>query len=87
MREFRSHGSVQGAPSNGRPYREQQVESWILSARIKNITKMVSTWRGWRHIRAYDRHSRCTLWLRIGFRMKEFLSALRVAGDRRLPFG
>jgi hypothetical protein len=31
--------------------------------------------------------SKCTLRLRIGLRMKEFLSTLRVAGDRRLPFG
>ena len=25
VREFRSHGSVRGAPSNGRPYREQRA--------------------------------------------------------------
>ena len=31
MREFRSYGSVRGAPINGRPYRETaSVNSWPL---------------------------------------------------------
>ena len=30
MRKFRSYGSVRGAASNGRPYRERRVErTWV----------------------------------------------------------
>ena len=34
VREFRSYGSVRGAPSNGRPYRETTIDGfWPTTAR------------------------------------------------------
>jgi hypothetical protein len=41
VREFRLHGSVRGAPSNGRPYREQHQDSPIASTGNRDHRKMV----------------------------------------------
>ena len=39
MREFRPYGSVRGAPSNGRPYRDWTIEAVVWKGRSHNRTR------------------------------------------------
>ena len=38
MREFRTYGSVRGAPSNGRPYRNNRLNANVVRSCQKGIT-------------------------------------------------